>query len=170
MFRKGCQRSQAQLECTDRIPLTILPEKRPKEHKKEEIQMPCTTALESKKNMRLCYGLAALSQGDRLVPWAFERRELRPNDIAVKVQFCGVCHSDLHAIRGNSRFPLVPGHEMVGEVAEIGAEVTKFQVGDAVVVGNIIDSCGHCPPCKSYEESYRYALVALDFAGILCGT
>jgi alcohol dehydrogenase (NADP+) len=92
------------------------------------MQMSSTTALEFRKNMRFCYGLAALSQYDRLVPWAFERRQLRPDDIAVKVQFCGVCHSDLHAIRGNSRFPLIPGHEMVGEVTEIGAEVTKFQV------------------------------------------
>lgn len=75
--------------------------------------------------MRSCYGLAALNRGDRLVPWAFERRELRSNDIAVKIQFCGVCHSDLHAILGNSRFPLVPGHEMVGEVTEIDADVTK---------------------------------------------
>lgn len=154
MFREGCQRSQERLECADRVPLTISPEKRPKKRKKEEIQMPSTTALEFKKNMRLCYGLAALSQGDRLIHWAFERRELRPNDIAVKVQFCGVCHSDLHAIRGNSRFPLVPEHEMVGEVTKIGAEVTKFQVGDAVVVSNIVGSCGCCPPCKNHEESY----------------
>ena len=140
--------------------------KRLKEHKKEAMQMPSSPALESKKNMRLCYGLAALSQSDRLVPWAFERRELKPDDIAVKVQFCGVCHSDLHAIRGNSRFPLVPGHEMVGEVTEIGAEVTKFQVGDAVVVGNIVDSCGHCPPCKSYEESYCREFPTTTYDGI----
>lgn len=69
MFREGCQRSQEQLECADRVPLTISPEKRPKKHKKEEIQVPSTTALESRQTMRLCYGLAALSQGDRLVPW-----------------------------------------------------------------------------------------------------
>jgi alcohol dehydrogenase (NADP+) len=130
------------------------------------MQMSSTTALEFRKNMRFCYGLAALSQDDRLVPWAFERRQLRPNDIAVKVQFCGVCHSDLHAIRGNSRFPLIPGHEMVGEVTEIGAEVTKFQVGDAVVVGNIVDSCGHCPPCKSYEESYCHEFPTTTYDGI----
>lgn len=116
--------------------------------------MPSNTSLERNQSMRPGYGLAALVQGDRLVPWAFERRELRPDDIAVKIQFCGVCHSDLHAIRGSGPFPLVPGHEFVGEVTAIGTEVTKFQIGDAVAVGNIVASCGHCPPCKNYEESY----------------
>lgn len=127
--------------------------------------MPTTSAKQDR-SMRSCYGLAALSQGDRLVPWVFERRALRPDDIAVKIQFCGVCHSDLHAIRGNSRFPLIPGHEMVGEVTEIGAEVTKFQVGDAVVVGNIVDSCGHCPPCKSHEEVYCREFPTTTYDGI----
>ncbi|AVH72195.1 NAD(P)-dependent alcohol dehydrogenase [Nostoc sp. 'Lobaria pulmonaria (5183) cyanobiont'] len=116
--------------------------------------MPSNTSLERNQSLRCCYGLAALGQGDRLVSWAFDRRELRPNDIAVKIQFCGVCHSDLHAIRGKSRFPLVPGHEMVGEVTAIGADVTKFRIGDAVVVGTIIDSCRHCPPCISHLEQY----------------
>ena len=88
--------------------------------------MPKNTSMELKQLMRPCYGLAALSQSDRLVPWEFERQELRSDDIAVKIQFCGVCHSDLHAIRGKSRFPLVPGHEIVGEVTAIGANVTKF--------------------------------------------
>lgn len=99
--------------------------------------------------MRPCYGLAVLSRGETLSPWAFERRKLRPNDIAVEIQFCGVCRSDLHAMRGSSRFPLVPGHEMVGEVTAIGANVTKFQIGDAVVVGTIVDSCGHCSSCAT---------------------
>lgn len=117
-------------------------------------------------SMRSCYGLAALNRGDRLVPWAFERRQLRPNDIAVKIQFCGVCHSDLHAIRGNSRFPLVPGHEMVGEVTEIGTDVTKFRIGDGVVVGNIVDSCGQCPPCKSHIEPYCREYPTTTYDGI----
>jgi alcohol dehydrogenase (NADP+) len=116
--------------------------------------MPSNSSVEGNRSMRLSYGLAALSQGDRLVPWAFERRELRPDDIAVKIQFCGVCHSDLHAVRGNSRFPLVPGHEMVGEVTAIGANVTKFQIGDVVVVGTIVDSCGRCSSCKRQLEQY----------------
>lgn len=128
--------------------------------------MPENTSIERNQTMRHCYGLAALSQGDRLLPWAFERRELRSNDIAVKIQFCGVCHSDLHAIRGNSRFPLVPGHEMVGEVIEIGGEVTKFRIGDGVVVGNIVDSCGHCPPCRSHLEPYCREFPTTTYDGI----
>lgn len=116
--------------------------------------------------MRLSYGFAALNRGDRLVPWSFDRRALRPDDIAVKVQFCGVCHSDLHAIRGNSRFPLVPGHEFVGEVTEIGSAVTKFRVGDAVAVGNIVDSCGKCPPCLNHEESYCRKFPTTTYDGI----
>jgi alcohol dehydrogenase (NADP+) len=83
--------------------------------------MPSNISLEQNRSLRPGYGLAALVQCEGLVPWAFEWRELRSNDIAVKIQFCGVCHSDLHAIRGVSRFPLVPGHEIVGEVTAIGA-------------------------------------------------
>ncbi|MBW4581715.1 MAG: NAD(P)-dependent alcohol dehydrogenase [Tildeniella nuda ZEHNDER 1965/U140] len=128
--------------------------------------MPSKAALKPIGSMRLSYGLAALSQGDRLVAWAFERRELRPTDIAVKIQFCGVCHSDLHAIRGNSRFPLVPGHEMVGEVTAIGAEVTKFHIGDVVVVGTIVDSCGHCSSCKRQLEQYCLEGVTTTYDGI----
>jgi alcohol dehydrogenase (NADP+) len=128
--------------------------------------MSDTYSPEQKAPIHLCYGLAAIDRGDRLVPWTFERRALRSDDIAVKIQFCGVCHSDLHAIRGNSRFPLVPGHEMVGEVTAIGTNVTKFQVGDAVVIGNIVDSCGHCPPCQSHEESYCREFPTTTYDGI----
>ncbi|WP_245395456.1 NAD(P)-dependent alcohol dehydrogenase [Anthocerotibacter panamensis] len=114
----------------------------------------------------LSYGLAALSQGDRLVPWTFERRKLRPTDITMRIQFCGICHSDLHAIRGSSRFPLVPGHEIVGEVTAIGADVTKFRVGDAVAVGTIVDSCGHCSSCQRQLEQYCLEGVTTTYDGI----
>ncbi|MEG3843592.1 NAD(P)-dependent alcohol dehydrogenase [Microcoleus sp. herbarium14] len=124
------------------------------------------TSIEQNRPMRPGYGLAALSRGEPLVPWAFERRKLRPDDIAVKIQFCGVCHSDLHAIRGNSRFPLVPGHEMVGEVTAIGAKVTKFQIGDAVVVGTIVDACGNCSSCKRQLEQYCLEGVTTTYDGI----
>jgi alcohol dehydrogenase (NADP+) len=129
-------------------------------------KMSDNTNLEQDRSKRLSYGLAAIEKGDRLVPWAFNRRALRSEDIAVKIQFCGVCHSDLHAIRGNSRFPLVPGHEMVGEVTEIGTDVTKFQVGNVVVIGNIVDSCGQCPPCKSHEEPYCREFPTTTYDGI----
>ena len=128
--------------------------------------MPSNTSLEQPRSMRSCYGLAALNKGDRLIPWAFERRALRSDDIAVKIQFCGVCHTDLHSIRGNSHFPVVPGHELVGEVTEIGTDVSKFQVGDAVVIGNIVDSCGHCPPCHSHEEPYCREYPTTTYDGI----
>jgi alcohol dehydrogenase (NADP+) len=124
------------------------------------------SATTENKAMGLSYGLAALRKGDRLVPWAFERRKLRPTDIAVKIQFCGICHSDLHAIRGSSRFPLVPGHEIVGEVTEIGTDVTTFQIGDAVVVGTIIDACGHCSSCKRQLEQYCLEGVTTTYDGI----
>jgi alcohol dehydrogenase (NADP+) len=114
----------------------------------------------------LSYGLAALNQGDRLVPWTFERRKLRPTDITVKIQFCGICHSDLHAIRGSSHFPLVPGHEMVGEVTAIGADVTIFRIGDAVAVGTIVDSCGHCSSCQRQLEQYCLEGVTTAYDGI----
>lgn len=125
-----------------------------------------STFVEPPRSRRPGYGLAALVRGDRLVSWTFERRELRPSDIAVKIQFCGVCHSDLHAIRGNSRFPLVPGHEIIGKVTAIGAEVTQFQVGDAVVVGTIVDSCGHCSSCKRQLEQYCLEGVTTTYDGI----
>ena len=102
--------------------------------------------------VRLSYGLAALHQGDRLVPWKFERRQLRADDIAVKIKFCGVCHSDLHAVRGSGSFPLVPGHEIVGEVTAIGENVDKFKIGDTAVVGTIVDSCRQCSSCKRQLE------------------
>ena len=66
----------------------------------EEKYMASNVSLRQHQSVSLSYGLAALNQGDRLVPWAFERRELQSDDIAVEIQFCGVCHSDLHAIRG----------------------------------------------------------------------
>jgi alcohol dehydrogenase (NADP+) len=128
--------------------------------------MSSNTPPKQNRATQLSYGLAALSQGDCLVSWSFERRELRPDDIAVKINFCGVCHSDLHAIRGSGPFPLVPGHEFVGEVTAIGAQVTTFKVGDAVAVGNIVDSCGKCPPCLKHLEPYCREYPTTTYGGI----
>ena len=84
-----------------------------------------------------------------------ERRELRPDDVAVCIDYCGVCHSDLHRIHGMlGEKDLVPGHEFTGVVTAIGSDVTKFAVGDAVAVGTIIDSCGECPMCKLGQENF----------------
>jgi uncharacterized zinc-type alcohol dehydrogenase-like protein len=100
-------------------------------------------------------GYAARSAETPLAPFAFERRALRPNDVAMEIHFCGICHTDLHQSRndwGWSQYPLVPGHEIVGRVIEVGSEVTRYQVGDAVAVGCMVDSCQHCDQCHKGEE------------------
>ena len=102
-------------------------------------------------------GYAAQSATSPLAPFPFERRSLRPNDVAMDVLYCGVCHSDLHMARndwGWSFYPLVPGHEIVGRVKEVGAEVTKYKVGDHVAVGCMVDSCQSCDQCKKGLEQY----------------
>ena len=84
-----------------------------------------------------------------------ERRELRPDDIAVRIDYCGVCHSDLHRIHGMlGEKDLVPGHEFTGTVTAVGRDVTGFAVGDAVAVGTIIDSCGECAMCLIGQENF----------------
>jgi uncharacterized zinc-type alcohol dehydrogenase-like protein len=100
-------------------------------------------------------GYAAPTAGARLEPFSFERRALRPNDVAMEILYCGVCHSDLHMSRNDwnwSFFPLVPGHEIIGRVVEVGPEVTRFKAGDAVAVGCMVDSCQHCDQCRKGEE------------------
>ncbi|PPU91447.1 hypothetical protein XpopCFBP1817_13835 [Xanthomonas populi] len=75
---------------------------------------------------------------------------MRCNDVAIKVVFCGVCHSDLHPVnQWASEYPLVPGHEIVGEVVELGADVAGFTLGQHVMIGTIVDSCRQCPPCPA---------------------
>ncbi len=100
-------------------------------------------------------GFAAPSATSDLAPFRFERRALRPNDIAFDVLYCGVCHSDLHQARndwGWSSYPLVPGHEIIGQVTEIGSAVTRYKVGDRVGVGCMVDSCQTCDQCRKGLE------------------
>ncbi|UIJ45794.1 NAD(P)-dependent alcohol dehydrogenase [Sphingomonas cannabina] len=100
---------------------------------------------------------AAQSATTPLAPFSFERRDVRPDDVAIDILFCGVCHSDLHTARGEwdgTLYPCVPGHEIVGRVTAVGGDVTKFQVGDLVGVGCMVDSCGHCPSCQASEEQF----------------
>jgi alcohol dehydrogenase (NADP+) len=101
------------------------------------------------------FGYAAPSASARLQPFSFERRALRPNDVAMEILYSGVCHSDLHWARndwGWSNYPVVPGHEIVGRVIEVGPEVTRFKAGDYVAVGCMVDSCQHCDQCRRGEE------------------
>ena len=103
--------------------------------------------------------------GADLAPTTIERRDLRPDDVAVRVSHCGVCHTDLHAVRAESGFPVVPGHEFVGEVVETGSAVSGFRVGDPVAVGNIVDSCGTCPSCLRGQENYCREFPTLTYGG-----
>ena len=114
---------------------------------------------------RPVWGLATLASGQSLKPWAFTRRGLRPDDVAVRITYCGVCHTDLHAVQGGHSLPLVPGHEMVGVVTEVGALVSRFAVGDSVAIGNIVDSCRQCPPCRENDEPYCREFPTLTYGG-----
>ncbi len=102
-------------------------------------------------------GYAAHDADASLVPWTFERRALRPHDVRLDILYTGVCHTDIHMARndwGWSSYPLVPGHEIVGRVSAVGEEVTGFQVGDAVAVGVIVDSCRECAACREGQEQF----------------
>jgi uncharacterized zinc-type alcohol dehydrogenase-like protein len=100
---------------------------------------------------------AAKSATTPIEPFEIERRAPRPNDVAIEILFCGVCHSDIHQARdewGGSIFPMVPGHEIVGRVTSVGSAVKKFKVGELAGVGCMVDSCGTCENCKDGEEQY----------------
>lgn len=102
-------------------------------------------------------GYAAKSQGSLLTEFSFERRDLRNNDVAIEILYCGVCHSDLHAVRndwGGSNYPLVPGHEIVGKVISVGSDVKKYKQGDTVAVGCMVDSCQSCDQCDNHQEQF----------------
>lgn len=103
------------------------------------------------------YGFAARDASGRLSPWSFERRTVGDDDVLIDIKFCGVCHSDIHQLRGEwgpQQYPQVPGHEIAGLVAAVGKNVTKFKVGDQAGVGCMVDSCGRCASCKGGEEQY----------------
>src|SRR5438309_10877775 len=102
-------------------------------------------------------GYAAQSRQSPLAPFRFERREPRPHDVLIEILYCGVCHSDIHQARdewGESIYPMVPGHEIVGRVARVGDEVTRFKEGDLAGVGCFVDSCRVCDNCRECEEQY----------------
>lgn len=104
-----------------------------------------------------CKAYAAHTSGGDLEPFEFNRRDLRPHDVEVKISYAGICHSDIHTAKGewgNVLTPLVPGHEIVGTVIQVGSATTKFQIGDLIGIGVFVDSCRDCENCKRGLENY----------------
>ena len=102
-------------------------------------------------------GYAAPTAKAPLAPFAFQRRAVNEHDVLIDIQYCGICHSDIHQVRnewGGSLFPMVPGHEIVGIVSQTGKKVSRFKVGDSVGVGCFVDSCHHCESCQEGLEQY----------------
>ncbi|MBO4161203.1 NAD(P)-dependent alcohol dehydrogenase [Micromonospora antibiotica] len=109
--------------------------------------------------MRTTIGWQSVDGTVALQRAAFERRDLRSDDIGVRVDYCGVCHSDLHLLNGmmphyKNAVGVVPGHEFTGTVTAVGAAVTRFAPGDQVAVGTLVDSCGACPMCQVGQENF----------------
>ncbi|MDQ0674339.1 putative zinc-type alcohol dehydrogenase-like protein [Pseudarthrobacter siccitolerans] len=100
---------------------------------------------------------ASPSAADDLIATTIERREVGPHDVLIEIKFAGICHSDIHTVRGDwgpQQYPLVPGHEIAGIVSEVGSAVTKHAVGDRVGVGCMVNSCRECANCQKGEEQY----------------
>jgi uncharacterized zinc-type alcohol dehydrogenase-like protein len=107
--------------------------------------------------MNITHAYAAHDATSALVPFDYTPRALREHDVQINVLFCGVCHSDLHQARNewtNTIFPVVPGHEIVGRVSAVGNHVSRYQIGDLVGVGCMVDSCRSCPSCGEGLEQY----------------
>lgn len=100
---------------------------------------------------------AAHQANSPLSPFEFSNRSLRDQDVQIEILYCGVCHSDIHQVRnewGNSSFPMVPGHEIIGRVSDLGPSVSKYKKGDLVGVGCMVDSCGTCRDCREQQEQF----------------
>jgi alcohol dehydrogenase (NADP+) len=111
---------------------------------------------------------AATAAHAPLAPTTIDRRDLGPRDVLIDVLFAGICHSDIHQARGewgNSSFPMVPGHEIIGKVARVGAEVRKLAVGDLAGVGCMVDSCRDCSECRVGHEQFCVKLPAWTYNG-----
>lgn len=102
-------------------------------------------------------GYAAQSAETDLAPWNFERRDVGPHDVLIDILYCGVCHSDLHAIKNDwfpGIFPMVPGHEIVGRIRQTGPHVKRLKAGDLVGVGVMVDACMDCDNCRNHQEQF----------------
>src|SRR5437660_1633965 len=122
----------------------------------------------SKVSGKTTNGYGALTAQAPLVPFSFERREPREHDVVIDIQYCGICHSDIHQAReewGEATFPMVPGHEIVGTVKAVGSKVKRFKVGDRAGVGCFVDSCRACPECQRGQEQYCSVLTSWTYNG-----
>jgi uncharacterized zinc-type alcohol dehydrogenase-like protein len=107
--------------------------------------------------MQKAHGYAAYEAGAQLRSFEFERRDLGPEDVQIEILYCGVCHTDVHQVRdewGESVFPMVPGHEIVGRIRAVGSAVSQFKPGDLAGVGCLVDSCRTCSECMDGLEQY----------------
>jgi uncharacterized zinc-type alcohol dehydrogenase-like protein len=118
--------------------------------------------------MSQAHGYAAHDKHSHLVPFSFERRAPRAADVVIEILYSGVCHSDLHQAHddwGGSIYPMVPGHEIIGRVIEVGSGVHKFKVGDLAGVGCLVDSCRHCSACEEDLEQYCEGGLTVTYNG-----
>jgi alcohol dehydrogenase (NADP+) len=115
------------------------------------------------------HGYAAQQAKAPLSQYSFERRDTRNNDVVIDIQYCGICHTDIHQVNDEwdgSTYPMVPGHEIVGIVEEVGPNVTRYVVGDKVGVGCFVDSCHKCDPCLKGLEQYCIEGPVLTYNGV----
>ena len=111
---------------------------------------------------------AAPAAGQPLAPTTVERRDVGADDVLIEIQYAGICHSDIHTVNGDwgpMPFPVVPGHEIVGVVTEVGADVTNHQVGDRVGVGCMVNSCRECVNCRNGDEQFCLKGMVPTYAG-----
>jgi len=118
-------------------------------------------------------GYAATSATSPLAPFAFERRTPGDRDVHVTIDFCGICHSDIHSAKNEwqgTEYPFVPGHEIIGRVVKAGKDVTRFREGQRVGVGCFVNSCRTCPECKAGHENYCQVGMIMTYGGVENGT
>jgi alcohol dehydrogenase (NADP+) len=114
------------------------------------------------------HGYASKQAKGQLTLYEFERREPRDHDVVIDIQYCGICHSDIHQVSdewGGSTFPMVPGHEIAGVVSQVATNVNHYKVGERVGVGCFVDSCRKCSPCRDGLEQYCIEGCTLTYNG-----
>jgi uncharacterized zinc-type alcohol dehydrogenase-like protein len=116
-------------------------------------------------------GFATQGPEAKFGPFDFVRREVGPNDVLIDIAYCGICHSDIHQAKNEwantmpAMYPMVPGHEIVGRISQVGGEVTKFEVGDLAGIGCFVDSCRECEPCTHGQEQFCVKGCAMTYNG-----